>query len=91
MSNEAPVEGPVVNWGLFKTRVRGAFTKEKSPAWLLLILMLLKEIPEWKSRYDFWLEAASKVSDPAGKIGNIIKSPFFYSRVGHVGGILSSF
>jgi hypothetical protein len=56
---ELPLEPtPAINWAAVRKRAYVLITAPKIPAWAVIILLIVREIPDWKSRFDFWLAAA---------------------------------
>lgn len=43
----------------------------------MLLLWIVTEIPDWKSRLDFWLEAARRAGDYTSGAAAMIGSPYF--------------
>lgn len=61
----------------FFARIRAQFTRVKLPAWLVLLLLAIREIPDWKSRIDFWIEVAHQMGGVMGGIAGAMASPLF--------------
>jgi hypothetical protein len=58
---ELPLEpAPAINWRALRKRAYLLVTAPKIPAWLVIILLVIKEIPDWKSRYDFGLRPQNR-------------------------------
>jgi hypothetical protein len=75
---ELPLEPvPAINWRALRRRSYLLVTAPKIPAWLVIIILLLKEIPDWKSRYDFWVTAAKSLGGIPGMIAWVIGSGYF--------------
>jgi hypothetical protein len=75
---ELPLEPvPAINWRAVRQRAYLLVTAPKIPAWLVIILLVLKEVPDWKSRYDFWLAAAASLGGIPGMIASVIGSGYF--------------
>jgi hypothetical protein len=75
---ELPLEPiPAVNWPAVRKRAYVLVTKPKLPAWAVIALLVLQQIPDWKSRYDFWLAAAKSLGGAPAMIASIIGSPYF--------------
>jgi hypothetical protein len=49
----------------------------KWPGWGLLALLVLKDVPDWKGRLDFWLDAARTAGGYASVAAIVIGSPYF--------------
>ena len=49
----------------------------KWPGWGLLVLLVLRDVPDWKSRLDFWLDAARTAGGYASMTAIVIGSPYF--------------
>jgi hypothetical protein len=82
---ELPLEPtPAINWRALRRRGYLLVTKPKIPAWLVIILLVVREIPDWKSRYDFWLTAAKSLGGVPGMIASVIASGYFAPSVGLV-------
>ena len=58
-------------------RLRRLFTRIKLPGWLVLILLALREIPDWKHRIDFWIEVARHMGGGLSILAGILASSFF--------------
>jgi len=58
-------------------RVRHLFTRRKMPAWMVILLLAVEEIPDWKSRFDFWLDAVRNMGGEIGIAATVIASPLF--------------
>lgn len=52
-------------------------SKPKMPGWTVLLLLALREIPDWKGRIDFWLDTAKDAGGYAGMAAQVINSPYF--------------
>lgn len=52
-------------------------TKPKLPGWVFLLWVLVQQIPDWKGRIDFWLDAAKDAGGYAAGIAVVIGSPYF--------------
>jgi hypothetical protein len=50
----------------------------------VILLLVFKEIPDWKSRYDFWLSAAKSLGGIPGTVASIVASAYFAPIVGFV-------
>jgi len=75
---ELPLEPtPAINWQAVRRRAYLLVTAPKIPAWLVIALLGLKEIPDWKSRYDFWVGAAKSLGGIPGMIASVIGSGYF--------------
>jgi hypothetical protein len=75
---ELPLESaPAINWRAVRRRAYLLITAPKIPAWLVILLLVLKEIPDWKSRYDFWVSAAKSLGGFPGMIASVIGSGYF--------------
>jgi hypothetical protein len=58
-------------------RVKRLFTAPKLPAWAVILLLIIEYIPDWKSRYDFWLGVAKSLGGETGVAAALVASPFF--------------
>jgi hypothetical protein len=47
------------------------------PGWAALLLGIVTGIPDWKSRLDFWINAAATAGGTLSTIATIITSPYF--------------
>jgi hypothetical protein len=75
---ELPLEPtPAINWRALRKRVYLLVTLPKLPAWAVVIILVVKEIPDWKSRYDFWLAAAKSLGGAPGMIASLVASGYF--------------
>jgi hypothetical protein len=75
---ELPLEPiPAINWAAIRKRAYLLVTKPKLPAWAVIALLVLQQIPDWKSRYDFWLAAAKSLGGVPAMIASTIGSPYF--------------
>jgi hypothetical protein len=80
---ELPLEPtPAINWPAVRRRAYALVTAPKIPAWAVIALIVLREIPDWKSRYDFWLTAAKSLGGAPGMIASIIGSAYFGPTAG---------
>jgi hypothetical protein len=59
--------------------------KPKLPGWAVLLLLALREIPDWKGRIDFWLAAAKEAGGYAGAAAIVIDSPYFSLGLAGIG------
>jgi hypothetical protein len=55
------------------------------PGWAVLLLLTLREIPDWKGRIDFWLDAAKEAGGYAGTAAQVINSPYFSLGMAAIG------
>lgn len=60
-------------------------TKPKLPGWAFLLLVLVQQIPDWKGRIDFWLDAAKDAGGYAGGAAAVIGSPYFSLGLAGIG------
>jgi hypothetical protein len=75
---ELPLEPtPAINWRALRKRAYVLVTKPKLPAWAVILLLVVKEIPGWRSRYEFWLAAAKSLGGVPGMIASSIDSTYF--------------
>jgi hypothetical protein len=56
---------------------RQLLTKPKIPGWMFLLWVVIQQIPDWKGRIDFWLDAAKQAGGYTGKVAPFIASPYF--------------
>jgi hypothetical protein len=49
----------------------------KLPGWLFLLLAIIMAIPDWKSRYEFWLEVAKSSGGQLAMVANVLAWPYF--------------
>ena len=55
---ELPIKGPTRTWG---QRVKAVFTEPvKLPGWAAVLFVAVQSIPDWKSRFDFWVDVAKQ-------------------------------
>ena len=66
-------------------RPRRLLTKPKLPGWAFLLLLVVEGVPDWKSRLDFWLDAAQKAGGYSGQAATVISSPYFSLGVAGIG------
>jgi hypothetical protein len=52
---------------------------------MLLLLLVVEGVPDWKSRLDFWLDAAQKAGGYSGQAAAVISSPYFSLGVAGIG------
>lgn len=52
-------------------------SKPKLPAWPVLLWLLIQQIPDWKGRIDFWLDAAKTAGGYTAVAAAVIGSPYF--------------
>jgi hypothetical protein len=75
---ELPLEPtPAINWRALRKRAYVLITAPKLPAWAVLILLVIKEVPGWRSRYEFWVAAAKTLGGAPGMIASSIDSTYF--------------
>jgi hypothetical protein len=59
-------------------RVRALFAQPiKLPGWATIFLFFIIQIPDWKSRIDFWLDVAKSSGGYFAMIATVIASPYF--------------
>jgi hypothetical protein len=58
-------------------RLRRLFTTPKLPGWAVLLLLVIQWVPDWKYRFDFWLDAARQAGGYVGGAADVIGSPYF--------------
>jgi hypothetical protein len=59
---ELPLEPtPAINWSALRKRAYLLVTAPKLPAWAVILLLVVKEVPGWRSRFEFWLAAAKSL------------------------------
>jgi hypothetical protein len=62
----------------FGQRVKAMFTQPvKLPGWLLVVITLVQVVPDWKSRFDFWLDVAKSTGGYLAVAATVIASPYF--------------
>jgi len=76
-------------------KIRRIFTRERIanallgqfqvPGWLLLILAIIIGVPDWNSRYEFWLGVAKGMGGPIGVVADVLLWPYFPAALGFVG------
>ncbi len=54
------------------------------PGWVLFLLAVVIGVPDWKSRYDFWLSIAA-ASGQMSIIANVLLWPYFSPSLGVLG------
>jgi hypothetical protein len=80
---ELPLEPtPAINWRALRRRAYLLVTAPKLPAWAVILLLVIKEVPGWKSRYEFWLAAAKSLGGMPGTIASVIASNYFAAIAG---------
>ena len=78
-----PFEGPKPvshsGWRLsWQKRLRTIFTQPvKIPGWVLVLYGAVQLIPDWKSRFDFWLDVAKESGGYLAVVASVIASPYF--------------
>ena len=60
-------------------------TRPKLPGWAVLLLLALREIPDWKGRIDFWLDTVKEAGGYAGSAATVINSPYFSLGLAGIG------
>jgi hypothetical protein len=55
------------------------------PGWGLLLLAIVMGVPDWKSRYDFWLGVAESSAPWFGPIIPVLRYPYFPAVLAVVG------
>jgi hypothetical protein len=73
---------PQPQWWLRPLRL---FTRPKLPGWAFFLFLAIQWIPDWKSRVDFWLDAAEKAGGYSGQAATVISSPYFSLGVAGIG------
>ncbi len=58
-------------------RLSALFTRKKVPGWVFVIWTIFLAVPDWKSRLDFWLDAAEAAGGYTGEAAAVIGSPYF--------------
>jgi hypothetical protein len=87
MSDQAAGERPK-KWSGEWFRVQAANTllgQVKLPGWLFLLLAIVIAVPDWKSRYEFWLEVAKSSGGFLAMVAGILEWPYFSPALGIVG------
>jgi hypothetical protein len=75
---ELPLEPtPAINWSALRKRAYLLVTAPKLPAWAVILLLVVKEVPGWRSRFEFWLAAAKSLGGLPGIIASIVASNYF--------------
>lgn len=57
----------------------------KWPGWAFILLLVIEQVPDWKGRLDFWLDAAKEAGGYAGAAAIVIASPYFSLGMAAVG------
>lgn len=60
-----------------RERIWRLFTRPKLPGWAFFLLLVIQWVPDWKARFDFWVEAAEGVGGYTGAFAAMIGSPYF--------------
>jgi hypothetical protein len=66
-------------------RIQSLFTRRKLPGWVLVIWVVFQGVPDWKSRIDFWLDAAKAAGGYTSEAASVIGSPYFSVAMAVVG------
>lgn len=66
---------PAAPW--YRRIIRRVFGPWKLPGWGTLILFVIIQVPDWKGRLDFWLDAAREASIYTFAGAAVISSPYF--------------
>jgi hypothetical protein len=62
----------------WRQRVKAVFTEPvKLPGWAAVLFVAVQVIPDWKSRFDFWLEIAESTGGYFAVAASVIASPYF--------------
>ena len=76
--SSVPTEPPKESW--LRRNLRRFTRRQGWPSWGFFFLLLIKEIPDWKARIDFWLAAAKAAGGYTAVAATVIASP--YSSLG---------
>jgi hypothetical protein len=76
-SNPTPPAPPARAQPSSRRRISALFTQPKLPAWAFILLGMIQWIPDWKSRIEFWLDAARSTGGYMGTVAAAIASPYF--------------
>jgi hypothetical protein len=72
---DLPVKTPRRPW---RQRVKAIFTEPiKLPGWVVIAITAIQVIPDWKSRFDFWLDVAKQTGGYLAVAATVISSPYF--------------
>jgi len=62
----------------WRQRVKAVFTdRSKWPGWAAILLVVFEVVPDWKSRFDFWLDVAKSTGGYLAVAATVIASPYF--------------
>lgn len=64
-----------IEWS--KKGIKRLFIRPRLPAWAVILFFIVEQVPDWKSRYDFWLEVAKQSGGTISFIANILLSRSF--------------
>ena len=76
-SNRPPPGPPAVAQPWSPRRFSALITRPKLPAWAFILLAIIQWVPDWKSRIEFWLDAARSMGGFMGVLATAIASPYF--------------
>jgi hypothetical protein len=57
-------------------RARRLLTRVKIPGWLMLAYVFFQGVPDWKSRFDFWLETTKSMGGYLGSAATVLLAPY---------------
>ena len=79
-------------------KIRKLFTRERIanallgqfqvPGWLLIILAIIIGVPDWNSRYEFWLGVVQGMGGRMSLVAAVLLWPFFPAALGLLGAAL---
>jgi hypothetical protein len=74
-----PLELPIkVHKRTWRQRIKAVFTEPvKLPGWAAVAFVALQVIPDWKSRFDFWVDVAKQTGGYLAVAATVIASPYF--------------
>jgi hypothetical protein len=86
MSELSPAQPPRWSWRWLGDRVTGALLGQfKVPGWLFIFLAIVIGVPDWHSRYEFWLGVAKSTGGYMSPVATILLWPYFPVALGSVG------
>jgi hypothetical protein len=62
----------------WRQRIKAVFTEPvKLPGWAAVLLVIVEVVPDWKSRFEFWLQMAKGMGGGIAMAATVIASPYF--------------
>jgi hypothetical protein len=57
--------------------VRRLFSRRKLPSWAVILYLVITEVPDWRGRLEFWLDAAQQVNPYLAIAATVAGSAYF--------------